>query len=192
MSTPVTRAGPRTIALLSSACAGSTRRSDATRFCDRRLQLELGSARPSRCGAARPDMSCAGYLKRATAALDTREPGHPAVVSVAMYADGSQPAPIDVTGDATPPMPAPTHAGPAVTVFVFTLADGSTRATGVACVDGSPPSCVGSSAGSRLRPVDPFPVATHVCRAAWAPDRRGRASKGHGPTDRREIKGPRD
>jgi hypothetical protein len=98
---------------------------------------------PADVDAAALDRSCAGYPKRATAALDAREPGHPAVVSVAMYADGTQPASIDVTGDAAPPTPRPRHPGPSVTVFVFTLADGFTRATGVACDESSPPSCVG-------------------------------------------------
>ncbi len=50
------------------------------------------------------------------------------------FTDGTQPEPVDVTGNAPTPTPAPTaHAGPLVTVFVFELADGSIRATGVAC-----------------------------------------------------------
>lgn len=94
--------------------------------------------------AAAQDRGCAGYLKRATAALDAREPGHAAIVSSTMYTNGTQPEPIDITGDAPPPTPAPRHAGPNVTVFVFTLADGTTRATGVACVEGPSESpCVG-------------------------------------------------
>lgn len=134
------------VALIVSACVSSTGvvpTVSAIRIDGFTLGALAACSPPVDVDAAALDRSCAGYLKRATAALDTREPGHPAVVSVVMFADGGQPAPIDVTGDATPPMPAPTHAGPAVTVFVFTLADGSTRATGVACVDGSPPSCVG-------------------------------------------------
>jgi hypothetical protein len=71
----------------------------------------------------------------ALAALDARDPGHAAVVSgPLMFTDGTQPEPMDVTGNAPTPTPAPTsHPGPDVTVFVFELADGSTRATGVAC-----------------------------------------------------------
>jgi hypothetical protein len=134
------------VALTVSACVGSTSvvpTASAIRIDGSTLGAMAACSPPVDVDAAALDESCAGYLKRATAALDTRDPVHPAVVSVAMYTDGSQPAPIDVTGDATPPMPASTHAGPTVTVFVFTLADGSTRATGVACVDSSPPSCVG-------------------------------------------------
>ena len=134
------------VALSASACVSSTSvvpTASAIRIDGFTLGALAACSPPVDVDAAALDRSCAGDLKRATAALDTREPGHPAVVSVAMYADGSQPAPIDVTGEATPPMPAPTHAGPTVTVFVFTLADGSTRATGVACVDSNPPSCVG-------------------------------------------------
>jgi hypothetical protein len=92
--------------------------------------------------AAVLDQSCAGFPKRATAALDAREPGHAAIVSTTMYADGTQPGPIDVTGDASVPPQPSMHPGPYVTVFVFTLADGSTRATGVAC-SGEPATCVG-------------------------------------------------
>jgi hypothetical protein len=85
-------------------------------------------------------------LERATAALDAREPGHAAVVSYRMYSDGTQPGPIDMTGDGPPPTSGPRHPGPNVTVFVFTLADGSTRATGVACGDVKPTVCVGVGA----------------------------------------------
>jgi hypothetical protein len=98
---------------------------------------------PVSVDAAALDRGCAGNLKRATAALDAREPGHAAVVSVRMYSDGTQPGPIDVSGDAPPPTPAPRHPGPNVTVFVFTLTDGSVRATGVACEDIEPVVCVG-------------------------------------------------
>jgi hypothetical protein len=93
--------------------------------------------------AATLERGCAGDLKRATAALDAREPAHAAVVSVKTYSDGTQPEPIDMTGDGPPPIPAPRHPGPNVTVFVFTLADGSTRATGVACEGTGPLVCVG-------------------------------------------------
>jgi hypothetical protein len=89
--------------------------------------------------AATLDASCMGDPKRATEALDAREPGHPAIASIEEYADGTQPGPIDFTGPGVPPTPAPRHPGPTVYVFVFTLADGSTRATGVACSE----TCVG-------------------------------------------------
>jgi hypothetical protein len=91
------------------------------------------------------DAGCMGYPKRATAALDARDPGHAAIVSMEAYTDGTQPGPIDVTGPGVPPTPAPRHPGPNVTVFVFKLADGSTRATGVACTKpaGGRTSCVG-------------------------------------------------
>lgn len=86
--------------------------------------------------------TCAGQVALATAALDARDPGHAVVVSFAMYSDGTQPEPLDVSGNAPTPTPPPTtHPGPRVTVFVFTLADGSVRATGVACPDAR--SCVG-------------------------------------------------
>jgi hypothetical protein len=88
------------------------------------------------------DASCAGLPERAVAALDAREPGHAAVVSTSMYADGSQPGTIDVTGNAVPPKTATRHPCPDVTVFVFRLADRSTKATGVAC-SGEPTRCVG-------------------------------------------------
>ena len=134
------------VALSVAACVGSSSAvptASTIRIDGFTLGAMAACSPPVDVDAAALDRSCAGYLKRATAALDTREPGHPDVVSVAMYADGSQPAPIDVTGDGAPPTPGPGHLGPTVTVFVFKLADGSTRATGVACVDASPPSCVG-------------------------------------------------
>jgi hypothetical protein len=86
---------------------------------------------------------CGGGVERAIAALDDREPRHPAIASTAMFMDGTQPGPIDMTGGGPPPTAAPRHPGPLVTVFVFTLADGSVRATGVACQDVAPPTCVG-------------------------------------------------
>lgn len=80
--------------------------------------------------------SCGGDLGRATAVLDAREPGHAAVVSVAKYTDGSEPGPIDVTGPGPVPTEVPLrHPGLIVYVFVYSLADGTTRATGVACTD---------------------------------------------------------
>jgi hypothetical protein len=87
------------------------------------------------------DVSCAGMLRLAASALDAREPGHAAIAATKRYGDGTQPAPIDVTGNALPSAPASRHPGPDVTVFVFTLADGSIRATGVACVDSA--TCAG-------------------------------------------------
>jgi len=92
--------------------------------------------------AAALDASCAGFPKRAIAALDARDPGHAAIVSTATYTDGTQPGTLDVTGGASPPPEAARHPGPDVTVFVFKLADGTTRATGVAC-SGGPVACVG-------------------------------------------------
>ena len=86
---------------------------------------------------------CGGGVERAVAALDAREPNHPAIYSTEMFADGTQPGPIDMTGDGPPPKSAPRHPGPLVTVFVFTLADGSVRATGVSCDDIGPLTCVG-------------------------------------------------
>jgi hypothetical protein len=76
------------------------------------------------------------------AALDARDPGHAAIVSTVTCADGTQPGTIDVIGGASPPAEVTRHPGPNVTVFVFKLADGTTRATGVAC-SGDPVTCVG-------------------------------------------------
>jgi hypothetical protein len=90
-----------------------------------------------------PANACHGGRELATQLLDAREPGHPPVASVEMYADGTQPGPIDVTGDGPPPTPASRHPGPMVTVFLFTLTDGSRRATGLACEPGGGPPCVG-------------------------------------------------
>jgi hypothetical protein len=99
--------------------------------------LPVGSIDPSLAGS-----SCSGQPALALAALDARDPGHAAVISTAMFSDGTQPEPVDITGNAPTPTPPPTaHPGPRVTVFVFILADGSVRATGVACPDDR--SCVG-------------------------------------------------
>ncbi len=76
--------------------------------------------------------TCEGLSNLATAALDTREPGHPTIASTHMYTDGGKPPGADS----------------AVTVFVFTLADGTTRATGVSCT-GQPSVCVGIGAYPR-------------------------------------------
>jgi hypothetical protein len=132
---PIVFAAPL-LAILIAGCAGST-------WIDGfRLGAVIVCSGPVGVDEATLDRGCAGDFKRATAALDAREPGHAAVVSVEMYSDGTQPGPIDVTGDAPPPTPAPRHPGPDVKVFVFTLADGSKRATGVACED-EPLVCVG-------------------------------------------------
>jgi hypothetical protein len=98
--------------------------------------------------AAELDRGCSGYPARATAALDAREPGHPAIVGVGTYTDGTQPEPLDFSANAPTPTPPPTaHPGPYVIVFVFALADGTYRATGVACTGkGSTTSCVGIGA----------------------------------------------
>ena len=100
----------------------------------------VGSIDPKYLGS-----SCGGMIDLSTAALDTHYPSDAAVVSIKRYGDGTQPGPIDMTGDGPPPTPAPAprHPGPDVTVFVFTLADGSVRATGVVCPDSA--SCVGVS-----------------------------------------------
>ena len=100
--------------------------------------LPVGSIDPKYLGS-----SCGGMIDLASAALDARYPSHAAVVSIKRYGDGTQPGPIDMTGNGPPPTPAPRHPGPEVTVFVFTLADGSVRATGVVCPDSA--SCVGVS-----------------------------------------------
>jgi hypothetical protein len=97
----------------------------------------IGSIDPSLMGR-----TCIGQQTLALAALDARDPGHAVVLSTSMYTDGTQPEPLDVTGNAPTPTPPPTaHPGPLVTVFVFTLADGSVRATGIACPDSG--SCIG-------------------------------------------------
>ena len=101
------------------------------------------SAPPVDVDAAAVERSCAGDPSRAIDALDAREPGHPRIVSSKMYADGTQPGPIDVTGNGPVPVQPTRHPGPNVTVVVFTLADGSVRATGVACSLDAPRVCVG-------------------------------------------------
>lgn len=125
-------------AAILSGCMGSGSSTTIDGF---KLGVMAACSPPIGADAAALDRSCAGDQQRATAALDAREPGHPAVVSIRMYSDGTQPEPVDVTGDAPPPDPASRHPGPTVTVFVFTLTDGSTRATGVACPESGP--CVG-------------------------------------------------
>ena len=93
--------------------------------------------------AAAVERSCAGDPERAIDALDARDPGHARIVSSKMYTDGTQPGPIDVTGNGPVPVQPTRHPGPNVTVVVFTLADGSVRATGVACSLVVPRVCVG-------------------------------------------------
>jgi hypothetical protein len=88
-----------------------------------------------------PDTVCFDFPALAQGALDARDPNHAGIVSVDQYSDGTQPGSIDVTGAATAPPQATWHPGPAVDVFVFTLADGTRRATGVACDRLGP--CVG-------------------------------------------------
>ena len=90
---------------------------------------------------------CGGDPQRAIAALDARDPSHAAIVSTSSWTDGTQPGAIDVTGDSPPTTGGATHPGANVTVFVFRLADGSTRATGVACSDSGPGVGVGSYPG---------------------------------------------
>jgi hypothetical protein len=81
---------------------------------------------PAKCsppvgpGAGPMANTCVGFPDKAIAALDAREPGHAAIESMEMYLDARSTA---------------------VIVFVFKLADGSTKATGVACSLG--PGCVG-------------------------------------------------
>jgi hypothetical protein len=77
--------------------------------------------------------SCASYPSRALAAFEELQPDHPAVVATEVFADGTQPGPIDFTGPGIPPTPAPRHPGPDVTIVVFTLEDGTKRAVGIAC-----------------------------------------------------------
>jgi hypothetical protein len=86
-------------------------------------------------------VGCGGYPQLAIEALDARDPGHAPIVATATFTDASGPGPIDVTGGASPSLPASASSGDVVTVFVFTLADGSVRATAVKC------STTGSCAG---------------------------------------------
>jgi len=66
--------------------------------------------------AAVPAGTCSELPGLAVAALDAREPGHAAIVSEGMFTDGRLSGPSRIT----------------LYVFVFELADGSTKATGVA------------------------------------------------------------
>lgn len=86
-------------------------------------------------------IGCGNYPELAVAALDARDKGHTAIVSMVTFTDATQSGPIDVTGDASPSIPKSAGSGGVVTVFVFTLADGSIHATGVKCSESGP--CVG-------------------------------------------------
>ena len=93
-------------------------------------------------GSVHPDViGCGSYPELAVAALDARDKGHAAIVSTVMFTDATRPGAIDVTGDASPSIPKSAGSGGVVTVFVFTLADGSIHATGVKCSEPGP--CVG-------------------------------------------------
>ena len=71
-------------------------------------------------------------LGLATSVLDRRDPGHARLISVQEFADGIQPA---------------RDPGPLVSIFVFTLADGSVHATAVSCADSAPCGGLGSYPG---------------------------------------------
>jgi hypothetical protein len=93
-------------------------------------------------GSVPPDViGCGSYPELAVAALDARDKGHAAIVGTVMFTDATGPGAIDVTGDASPSIPKSAGSGGVVTVFVFTLADGSIHATGVKCSESGP--CVG-------------------------------------------------
>ena len=53
--------------------------------------------------------TCSGMSELATSALDARDPGHAAIVSMTQYSDGTQPEPVDGTGNAPTPTPPPTR-----------------------------------------------------------------------------------
>jgi len=94
--------------------------------------------------ASRYAASCAGWPEKAVSALDAEDPGHAKVVSIQTFADGAQAGPIDVTGAS--PLPAGPLTASTRTIFVFTLADGSTRATAVVCDTGG--TCTGAASAS--------------------------------------------
>ena len=83
-------------------------------------------------------IGCGSDRALAVAALDARDVGHAAIVSTVTFTDATQPGPIDATGDASPSIPESVGPGCVVTVFVFTLADGSTHAMGVKCSESEP------------------------------------------------------
>jgi hypothetical protein len=82
----------------------------------------IGSAAP--CGA------CTDEIAMATTALDARDPGHAPVLSATPYTD------IDPCTNGMSDVLCSRDAH--VYVVVFRFADGSTRATGVACLGVSP------------------------------------------------------
>lgn len=86
-------------------------------------------------------IGCGSYPELAVAALDARDKSHSAIVSTVTFTDATHSGPVDVTGDASPSIPESAGSGGVVTVFVFTLADGSIHATGVKCSESGP--CVG-------------------------------------------------
>ena len=133
-----------------TACASSTAPVVIDGFT---LGAQLVCSPPVDVDAAVVARSCAGDPERAIDALDARDPGHARIVSSKMYADGTQPGPIDVTGNGPVPVQPTRHPGPNVTVVVFTLADGSVRATGAACSLDVPTVCVG---------VPAYPGSTEV------------------------------
>jgi len=87
-------------------------------------------------GSVPPQVTgCAGAAALAATALNASAPGHAAIVATQAFLDAAEPAPIDVTGGASPSIPAAPGSGGATTVYVFTLADGSVRAMAVRCSD---------------------------------------------------------
>ncbi len=94
------------------------------------LGMPAACSPPVGPNAAAPARTCSELPGLAVAALDAREPGHAAIVSEGMFTDGRLSGPSRIT----------------LYVFVFKLADGSTKATGVACSD-DPPTCSGVGSG---------------------------------------------
>jgi hypothetical protein len=82
-----------------------------------------GCSPPAGPGGPPLTETCLVFPEKAQAALDAREPGHAAITSMRMYVDLRPP-----------------DQNSGVVVFVFTLADGTTKATGVDCRSGT---CVG-------------------------------------------------
>jgi len=83
---------------------------------------------PASCGA------CTDEIAMATTALDVRDPGHARVQSATPYAD------VDPCRNGMSAVPCVRDSS--VVVVVFSLADGSKHATGVACIGIDP--CVGT------------------------------------------------
>jgi hypothetical protein len=86
--------------------------------------------------------ACSAVIDMATGALDARDPGHAPVVSAVPYHD------LDPCSDGTSPVPCVRDS--TLTVVVFRLADGSTRAAGVACIGVAP--CVAAESYPFSRP----------------------------------------